>query len=306
MNNDAVCNALPIGIFALDADLRIRFWNRWLEDHTRIRERDALLRTLSELYPGFRNPRFELAVAQTIRGHGPQILSQALHHYLIPIDYPHLSRHGIGMMRQHVHIEAAEFDGETAAIVSVCDVTGTVLRAGALTDAVQRLEQDVNRDTLTGLYNRRFMWEWLDQQYKQAERHGYLIAALVVDLDNFKQINDRLGHQVGDRALKLFADILRECTRESDIAVRYGGDEFLLLLPGCNLEMAREVGARVVERSRMACCDGTGPGDIACSIGIALFDPENPILASDLVSQADSELYRAKQAGGSRVICSAG
>ena len=293
---------LPIGVLVLDGESRIRAWNRWLAEHTGIPDSQAMARRLEDLFPGLRNPRFQMAVDQVMRNAGPQILSQALHRYLIPIDLPHLARHGFGLMRQHVHIEAYERNGERLALVSIIDVTGSVLRAEALTDVAQRLEHDVNRDPLTGLFNRRFMWEWLEHQQRQAQRHNYSIAAMMLDVDHFKGINDRHGHPVGDHVLRDIARLLATWVRESDIVVRYGGEEFLILLPCCDLALSREVAERIVRLTRQSAIGGLPVGAVTCSLGVSLYEVDRALSPADLINLADRRLYLAKQAGRDRVV----
>ncbi len=299
---DKPYDPLPIGVFVLDGDMRIRAWNRWLSEHTGIPAAVAISRQLQELFPGFRNPRFQMAVEQVLHNGGPQILSQALHRYLLPIELPHLARHGFGLMRQHVHIEAYERDAERQVLVSIIDVTGSVLRTEALTDVAQRLEHDVNRDPLTGLFNRRFMWEWLDHQQRQAQRHHYPIAAMMLDMDHFKRINDQHGHPVGDRALQDLARQLTTWVRDSDIVVRYGGEEFLILLPCCDQALCREVAGRIVQQTRQSNLAGLGVGAVTCSIGLAMYKPEHPLTSAELLDLADRRLYLAKQTGRDRVV----
>ncbi len=293
---------LPIGVLVLDDQMHIRDWNRWLAEHTGIPARRAISQRLEDLFPGFHNPRFAMAVEQVLHNGGPQILSQALHRYLIPIDLPHLARHGFGLMRQHVHIEAYELGEERVALVSVIDVTGSVLRTEALNDVAQRLEHDVNRDPLTGLFNRRFMWEWLEHQQRQAQRHHYPIAAMMLDVDHFKHINDSHGHPVGDRVLQDMARQLTAWVRESDIVVRYGGEEFLILMPCCEQALSHEVAERIVRQTRESSLGGLPVGALTCSIGVAQFGADSPLPPSDLLNLADRRLYLAKQTGRDRVV----
>ncbi len=293
---------LPIGVLVLDNQLRIRAWNRWLSEHTGIPDGRAISQRLEDLFPGFRNPRFQIAIEQVMRNAGPQILSQALHRYLIPIELPHLARHGFGLMRQHVHIEAHESDGERLALVSIIDVTGSVLRTEALSDVAQRLEQDVNRDPLTGLFNRRFMWEWLEHQQRQAQRHNYPIAAMMLDVDHFKRINDRHGHPVGDRVLQDLARQLTAWVRESDIVVRYGGEEFLILMPCCDQTLGCEVAERIVRQTRQCSLGGQPVGAVTCSIGVSLYETGSALSAPDLINLADNRLYLAKQSGRDQAV----
>lgn len=300
--NTALFDTLPIGVMVLDADLHIRGWNRWLVEYTGIGPVLALGRTLNELFPGLRTPRFDTAVAETLRHGGPRILSQALHRHLIPVELPHLAQYGLALMRQHVHIESVRLDDETLAVVSIIDVTGSVLRTEALTDMAQRLENDVNRDPLTHLFNRRFMWEWLDHQHKQAQRYDYPIAAMMVDLDHFKEVNDRHGHAVGDQVLLDFACLLSGWVREADIVVRYGGEEFLILLPRCDQVLATDVAWRITRQTGETGLGGLPPDQVRCSIGVALFEPAHPQLPAELLHAADRRLYLAKCNGRNQVV----
>src|SRR5260370_42478258 len=109
-----------------------------------------------------------------------------------------------------------------------------------------RLSRDLAmRDSLTGLYNRRLVAARLTEEIARSQRHGHPLAVLAIDLDNFKQINDRHGHTVGDMALKAFADRLKQAMRVSDVAARVGGDEFLALLPECHPGQVERVVARL-------------------------------------------------------------
>lgn len=293
---------LPIGVLVMDRDRLIHAWNRWLAEHTGISAAHALGQRLEDLFPGFSNPRFDIAVEQALSRGGPQLLSQALHRYLIPIELPHLARHGFGLMRQHVHIEALQGGAEALAVISIIDVTGGVLRTEALTDMARRLEHDVNRDPLTALFNRRFMWEWLEHQQRQALRHQYPIAALMLDVDHFKRINDQYGHSTGDRVLQELACLLAHAVRESDIVARYGGEEFLALLPRCDQPLALEVAQRITRQVRASSLGGLPAGGVTCSLGIALSDPARPASSMGLLTEADRRLYLAKRGGRDRIV----
>ncbi|MDA8093442.1 MAG: diguanylate cyclase [Betaproteobacteria bacterium] len=294
---------LPIGVMALDARRRVVAWNQWLTEHTSITPAHASGRTLGELFPNLINPRFDMAVDQALQGGGPQILSQTLHHYLIPIEVPHLVRHGLGRMRQHVHIATAGHGDDARVLVSIIDVTSSILKIEALTDIAQRLENDVNRDPLTHLFNRRFVWEWLEHQHKQALRYTYPIAAMMLDIDHFKAINDRHGHLIGDRVLQDFARLLTQKVREADIVARFGGEEFVILLPRCDGALAADVAKRIVGRTREASLGDLSPGEVTCSAGVALFNPSDPLSTSDLLREADRRLYQAKANGRDRAVC---
>ena len=166
------------------------------------------------------------------------------------------------------------------------------------------VEQQALIDSLTGLANRRSIEDTLHSELARAARRGDGVCLVLADLDDFKQVNDRCGHPVGDEVLKLFARALRETVRESDVAGRWGGEEFALVLSGSNTAG----GALLAERARAAIESHTvrAPDGreltVTASFGVASF-PE-AIELDELVAAADSALYQAKRAGKNRVVVS--
>jgi diguanylate cyclase (GGDEF)-like protein len=183
----------------------------------------------------------------------------------------------------------------------VSDVTGNVMRWAALTETARALQEASLRDQLTALYNRRFMWEWLAHELKQARRHGYPLGCLLLDIDHFKKINDTLGHEAGDRVLTGFAALLNKQMRESDVLVRYGGEEFVVLLPHCNLQHGVSKARTIVQAVRATSIGALETGRITCSIGVAACNPAQPQSGEELIKQADLRLYEAKESGRDRV-----
>jgi diguanylate cyclase (GGDEF)-like protein len=162
------------------------------------------------------------------------------------------------------------------------------LRAGSLTDP------------LTGLWNRRQLATRMKEEMARALRHRTPLAFLLIDLDRFKQLNDRAGHHAGDEALRSVADAIRRSCRRSDVAARYGGDEFAVLAPATAGSDAAALG----ERIRLAVSDTTQA--LSVSIGVAdLGDLERPTVEhqNDLCLAADQALYEAKQRGRNCVVC---
>ncbi len=173
------------------------------------------------------------------------------------------------------------------------------LRA-ALQELEQALEQST-RDALTGLFNRRFMWEWLLPELKQSVRDKAPLVCLMLDIDHFKRVNDTHGHDVGDKVLKGFGEILANSLRGSDIVARYGGDEFVAFLPQCDLEAGAAVAERIRQTLASSQLSSLERGEVTCSIGASVHDPEDPITATELLEQADKALYQAKNAGRNRI-----
>ncbi len=169
----------------------------------------------------------------------------------------------------------------------------------------ERLHRTVKRqaitDELTQLANRRRFTETLAVEVRRAERFGDPLALVLADLDDFKLINDQYGHQAGDEVLRRFSDVLRENVRDFDLPVRYGGEEFAVLLPETGLDGAEQLARRLQNallRLRLPEIGGDKP-PVTASFGVAAFPAARS--AEELLSAADGALYRAKAAGKNRV-----
>jgi diguanylate cyclase (GGDEF)-like protein len=168
--------------------------------------------------------------------------------------------------------------------------------------AERKVAHLVMHDPLSGLYNRRFLEEQADGIVAFAKRKDYGLCVLMLDLDHFKTVNDEFGHQVGDCVLRRFADELKARLRRGDIAVRYGGEEFLAVLLDVDLATASRVADDVRSLIEVVDFSDLGPDHMTVSIGVA------PVLTniSEAVSCADSALYDAKRRGRNRVVSAPG
>lgn len=166
----------------------------------------------------------------------------------------------------------------------------------------QRLHDQANRDPLTGLYNRRYLDVMLDHELVHCQREGLPLSIIMGDLDHFKQINDTYGHQAGDAILIRLSNILRNLARTDDVACRYGGEEFLLMMPGMALETAEKRAQELRELLAEALVSfGDFHIQTTISIGVATY-PDHGTSARDLINAADHALYQAKHAGRDRVV----
>ena len=165
----------------------------------------------------------------------------------------------------------------------------------------KRLEELAITDGLTGLSNRRRFDDALLSEWRRAQRYGDHFALLLVDLDHFKEVNDRLGHQAGDEVLARVARVLRTEVRTEDIVARYGGDEMVVIALGADALRARDLGERL--RLKVAAAPlPAGMPPITVSIGVAATSgPSGPSTMEELLARADSALYRAKEKGRNRV-----
>lgn len=168
---------------------------------------------------------------------------------------------------------------------------------------VVSLRTEVVTDPLTGLFNVRHFREALEIELERTERTLISTAVMMIDLDHFKQINDTHGHEAGNLVLKQTARIIRDTTRRLDIQCRYGGEEFVVILPTTELMLAAHVAERLRENiaATPVFIDGHTAIGVTASIGLALHSAEQPTTSSRLVEAADEQLYRAKAEGRNRV-----
>jgi diguanylate cyclase (GGDEF)-like protein len=167
---------------------------------------------------------------------------------------------------------------------------------------MRKFERHAKTDALTGLSNRHSMEEVFQREIKRCEKDEHPVALVMIDVDNFKTFNDRFGHIAGDRALSAVASILKHQFRPRDLLVRYGGDEFAVLLP----EVDQATALSIADRVREAVCGDTGDGSdsliqipIRLSMGVAQLQPGGNL--TTLIRAADEALYRAKNAGRNTV-----
>lgn len=177
---------------------------------------------------------------------------------------------------------------------------GLALNNALLHDDLQRVAA---LDPLTGLYNRRFGMARLDDELTRIQRSQAPLSLLIIDLDDFKRLNDSYGHLAGDKMLVHVAGTIRELLRAGDVVMRYGGEEFIVILPGSGLEEARKVAERIRVAISQSQVQVVGHSlSVTASLGVACSSDDGISTAEPLLRLADSRLYAAKSGGRDRVI----
>lgn len=202
---------------------------------------------------------------------------------------------------------------ETGDLYAVAAIANVVLCAACIfglshayevtrEQAEDRLRALALRDPLTGLCNRAGMAEAFQRQRAQARRYGTPLAIVLIDLDHFKQVNDRYGHETGDKVLIAFAECLTSTLRESDLACRLGGEEFALMLPRTGIKEAQHTAERLRHAIAQAHSEHNGHRiSVTATLGVAELESAKDDLQS-LLARADRRLYQGKSAGRDRVV----
>ncbi len=272
-------------------------------------------------------PGYILDWAQTYQAGLKQI--QLVKHDVYLIDYYLGASYGLDLLKEAIHA------GCQAPIIMVTgqsnrEIDLLALQAGA-TDYLEKsqldgqlLERSIRyalernrllvkirelavRDALTGLYNRRELHRFLDYELIKSQRYKHPFSLLMMDIDHFKEINDRFGHRTGDELLQRIAQVLLSNTRGCDLVSRYGGDEFIIILPETPADQARFGAERIRKKLAEIVFQVTGQHglveniDISLSIGVAGY-PGDAEFAEKLIDLADKALYQAKRLGCNQIV----
>jgi diguanylate cyclase (GGDEF)-like protein/PAS domain S-box-containing protein len=275
-------DTVPDMIMILDRKMRVVRMNKAMADALGIEPQEAIGSLCHELCHGSEEPPAYCPVCHSLtdtREHSAEIVENRLGgSFLVSVTPTHGSG---GRLTGFVHVAR--------------DISEQ-----------KRLEENLREmattDSLTGLFNRRHFWDLSERELARAKRAYHAVSLLMIDLDHFKSVNDTYGHEVGDRVLKLVADVVLGNLREIDVMGRIGGEEFAVLLPDTGLSDAVMVAERLREAvSREEVASDKGRVSITISIGVAGGSGDPPDLET-LLRQADDALYAAKRKGRNRVV----
>ncbi|WP_372651476.1 GGDEF domain-containing protein [Halobacteriovorax sp.] len=174
----------------------------------------------------------------------------------------------------------------------------------------EKLKSLIHIDDVTGLYNQRKFLKDIDDCILKFDKTGEVFSVIFIDIDHFKSVNDGHGHLVGTQLLSDVANILKKVIRGSDLAYRYGGDEFVIVVPTCDVKNAKEVGVRILNGiskekfhvSEEKGINGSHTFKLSVSVGVATY-PEDAKTRTEIISFADKMMYKAKQSGRGKVCC---
>ena len=224
---------------------------------------------------------------------------------VIPIHY---SEKAIGALYLRTSRKEKKFSEKEIKVSQIiASMTAVALNNARLFNIIKEekdlLEKMAVTDDMTRLYNHRFFVRRLKEEYKRAERHGTNLACIMVDIDNFKNVNDTYGHQAGDVVLQEIARVIKKCVRETDVVARYGGEEFAVILPHTGNEAAVNLADRIRNAIKKKRLDSLGSDVfVTVSIGVSTYPHPEVNNMDDLIRKADDGLYQAKSQGKDRVI----
>lgn len=292
--------SLEVGIVVLNEHFQVEVWNQFMENHSDVRPAQICGQSLFA--------HFDEIDEDWLRAKAEPVFNLQTPVFLIWEQRPYLFRFGSNRpitsdsatMYQNVTMfplittDDGRVDRLCMLVYDVTDQALGKLRVERLNEELQYMSRI---DGLTGLYNRRYWQERFDAIYKLSRRRDSNVTAMMLDIDHFKKINDTYGHQAGDKVIQTLATLIQQCIRETDLAGRYGGEEFALVLPDATAQEAMLVAERIrtaVQNTPVR--HDTHSISFTVSLGLAPFTPETRT-AMAWLEQADMALYDAKASG---------
>ncbi|MDK2125653.1 sensor domain-containing diguanylate cyclase [Parachitinimonas caeni] len=302
---DFIVDEVGVGLFAVDRQMNLLLWNRYMANHSGRTADQVLGHNLFEVFPELPRKWLEKKIQSVFILKNFAFTSWEQRPWLFQFDHNRPITGGIDYMQQNCTFMPMK--GENGEVETVCvvlfDVTDAAIYQRMLKDAMRRVEEASNRDGLTGIFNRRYIEHALTTEIKRVKRYGGSLALTLFDLDHFKKVNDTYGHLGGDEVLKEVSQRVAANLRETDILGRYGGEEFMIIMPATDQEQAYQVAERLRE---LVAAEPVIFGEInipaTTSMGLTL-QADHHESAADLIHEADLALYYSKRNGRNLVTC---
>ena len=296
---DGLLDSIEVGIAVIDKNFSVEIWNKFLENHSGKHASgivgDSLFKHFSDIDENWLRSKVE----PVFNLNSPVFIIWEQRPYLFKFSCNRPVTCAAQYMYQNVTMfPIANSSGEVERFcMLVYDVTEQALGKLGMEHLNQELKIASRIDGLTGLYNRRYWQERFDEVYKLCQRRDKPSTAVMLDIDHFKRINDTYGHQAGDKVIKILAALIKRCVRETDLAGRYGGEEFAIILTDSTVENAKSVAERIrVLAQRLVVEHEEQQISFTVSLGLAQFDKKSQS-AMAWLEEADQALYEAKENG---------
>ena len=301
-----IVQSIDVGVVVMDRDYNVEVWNSFMENHSGVGADKAARQSLFALFPeidqGWFTHKVETAVMLGTRAFTIWEQRPNLVHFK---SYQPITGMADEMYQNVTILPLRSSTGKTDHVcLIIYDVTGVAVNKRQLESANTKLQELALRDGLTGLLNRRYWESCLEREFARHQRYDNPVSLVIFDIDHFKRVNDTYGHQTGDEVIRETARITSQLVRETDFAGRYGGEEFVVLLPGTTLDGAAQFAERLrssIERQQL---DYQGsPLTFTISLGVATLTDDMAGYLT-LLERADKALYQSKEGGRNKVTLS--
>jgi diguanylate cyclase len=298
-----IVEQVNMGIFVVNHDMEIVLWNRFMEANSGKAAEDVAGKNLFECFPELPRGWLEKKIRNVFILNNFAFTCWEQRPYLFKFPHHRPVTGSVECMRQNCTMFPIK--DAAGAIRSVCitlmDMTDTSIYHEMLQKAMHSLTNANQHDGLTTIYNRHYIENMLSKEFSRSQRYGGMFSLIMLDLDYFKEINDRYGHLAGDAVLRGVSSTINDLLREPDIFGRYGGEEFAIILPETSLEHAMLVAKRISTTIAAVPTHYEGREiSITISAGVAQ-SHANLNRYEDLIREADTALYQSKKQGRNRV-----
>ena len=292
-------DSIEVGIAVLDRNFNVQVWNKFLENHGAKKAEAIIGDSLFSHFPEIEEKWLRTKVDPVFNLKSPVFIIWEQRPYLFKFGCNRPVTSAAEFMYQNVTMfPIVDKRGNVERFcMLVYDVTEQALGKRGMEHLNEELKTASRVDGLTGLYNRRYWQERFAEMHKLCVRREKPSTALMLDIDHFKRINDTYGHQAGDKVIKMLAALIKRCVRETDLAGRYGGEEFAIILNDSSVEDAKIVAERIRQLAQRLVVEHEGESiSFTVSLGLAQFSPDFKG-AMAWLECADQALYEAKENG---------
>lgn len=288
-----------VGIFVINREREIVLWNQFMEIHSEQKSDAVVGKNLFEAFPELPQKWLDRKIENLLILKNFSFTSWEQRPYLFKFAHNRPVTGGVDCMRQDCTLMPVK--DESGEVQYVCftlfDVTDASLYQSKLQETTEKLRELSNRDGLTQLFNRRYIEESLSTEFQRAQRYGNNLSVILTDIDFFKKVNDIHGHLAGDEVLRVVSQRLTEGLRGSDILGRYGGEEFLIILPETDIAGAKVLAERLREAVQSEPIEAEGESlTINISLGVTQLH-DKTLAYAQLIAEADLALYQSKENG---------
>lgn len=296
---------VDVGVFVVNRQMEVMLWNNFMANGSRVPAADVVGKNLFECFPELPQNWLQKKINSVFILKNFAFTSWEQRPYLFRFPHNRPITGGAEHMYQNcTFLPVKNGAGEVEAVcVTLFDATDTAISQILLKQALEALGESVNRDGMTGIYNRRYLEQRLSTEFDRTIRYGGVLTYVLFDLDHFKKVNDTYGHLAGDEVL---CEVTRRASgmlRSVDIVGRYGGEEFALILPNTNMDGARILSDRIRQKiAEKPVKYKNIEIPVTISMGINQLQPEIKTY-EQLIHGADTALYASKEAGRNRVTC---